>query len=126
MELRRIYRIENPIHMDGMWYTKDGIYRKTIDILCPNGKAKEFPMPLDLEHHKKSGFDWQSAGKSVEDMNFWFTSEDALSLYNNGFRLFEFEVTEFQELENEILFHRGGVITQKEIPLDVVWDINLL
>ena len=83
-------------------------------------------MPLKLELHKKGGFDWQSAGKSVEDMNFWFTSEDALSLYNNGFRLFVFEVSEFQELENEILFHRGGIITQKQIPLDSIWDTHNL
>lgn len=122
METRVIYRIENPTDMDGMWYTNKGIMRKKIHILCPNGIAKDFPMPLNLELHRKDGYIWQSAGKSIENMNQWFTSQDAINLHSNGFKLFQFEVNMFQELEMEILFCRKGIIKQKEIPLESVWQ----
>lgn len=124
METRKVYRIENPVDMDGMWYNKNGIARKKIHILCPNGIAKDFPMPKNLELHRKDGLVWNSAGKSVENMNQWFTPEDAINLYNKGFKLFEFEVNKFQELDMEILFYRKGIISQKEIPLETVWNIN--
>ena len=78
-------------------------------------------MPLN-PLHQKDGKIWQSAGKSIENMNQWFTSEDAKNLYNNGFKLFQFNVNMFQELEMEILFCREGVIDQKEIPLENVWE----
>lgn len=118
-----IYRIENPEDMDGMWYTKNGVFRKNIHILCPNGIAKDFPMPLNLELHRKDGEIWNSAGKSIKGMHYWFTSEDAINLINKGFKLFQFEVSMFQELENEILFCRKGILSQKEIPLERVWNI---
>jgi hypothetical protein len=56
METRTIYRIENPIEMDGMWYTKDGILRQRIHILCPNGIAKDFPMPFNRYTKKTDMF----------------------------------------------------------------------
>ncbi len=118
-----VFRIENPEDRDGMWYTKNGVLRKKIHILCPNGIAKDFPMPFN-PLHQKDGKIWQSAGKSIENMNQWFTVEDAINLYNNGFKLFQFETTLFQELDMETLFCREGVISQKEIPLEAVWDIK--
>lgn len=121
MEVKTIYRIENPEHMNGMWYNKNGIFMKNIHILCPNGIAKDFPMPLNLDLHRKDGKIWNSGGKSIENMNQWFTIEDAKSLYNNGFKLFEFEVSEYNELEMEILFTRDGILSKKEIPLEMVW-----
>ena len=57
-------------------------------------------------------------------MNQWFTASDAINLYNNGFKLFEFETTMFQELDMEILFCRQGVIKQREIPLESIWNIG--
>ena len=124
MNTKIIYRIENPDDRDGMWYTKDGIARKKIHILCPDGIAKDFPMPLNLKSHRKDGEIWQSAGKSIENMNQWFTAKDAMNLYNNGFKLFKFEVNMWQELENEILFCRKGIIKQDEIPLHLIWDLT--
>ena len=79
METKIVYRIENPEDKDGMWYTKEGILRKKIHILCPNGIAKDFPMPFN-PLHKKDGHIWNSAGKSIENMNQWFTPEDAINL----------------------------------------------
>jgi hypothetical protein len=122
MELRTIYRIENPLDEDGMWYGGDGILKKKIHILCPNGIAKDFPMPFN-PLHRKDGKVWKSAGKSVENMNQWFTLEDAKSLYENGFRLYEFKTRVWQELEMEILFVPTEVESKIEIPIYTVWNI---
>lgn len=92
--------------------------------MCPNGIAKDFPMPFN-PIHQKDGHIWQSAGKNIENMNQWFTADDAINLFKNGFKLFEFKTTMFQELEMEILFCRKGIIEQKEIPLESIWDIKL-
>lgn len=124
MKTKTIYRIEIPEDRNGMWYNKDGVFQKTIDILCPNGIAKDFPMPLNLELHRKDGRVWNSAGKSIQNMNEWFSPEDARNLMNSGFKIFEFDVNIYNELENEILFCREGIIKQKEIGLDIIWDLT--
>lgn len=123
IKTKTIYRIENPTDKDGMWYDKNGVFRKTIHILCPNGIAKDFPMPENIPLHRKEGIIWNSGGKSIENMNEWFTVEDAKSLYTKGFKLFQMEVDLYQELEKEILFCRDNIITQKEIPLEHVWKL---
>lgn len=122
-KIKTIYRIENPTDMNGMWYNIQGEPLKRIHELCPNGIAKDFPMPYDLLW-RKDGRIWNSGGKSIENMNQWFTAEDAINLMNNGFKLFQFEVNIYNELDMEILFCREGIIKQKEIPLELVWNIN--
>jgi len=123
-ETKTIFRIEVPESKSGMWYNKNGVFQKKIHILCPDGIAKDFPMPLNLELHRKGGEIWNSGGSSVEQMNHWFTSSDAKNLFKKGFKLFQFEVNMYQELENEILFCRKGIITQKDIPLETIWDLS--
>lgn len=118
-----VYRIEIPEDKNGMWYSKDGVLQPKIGIYCPYGTAKDLPMPLNLELHRKDGLIWNSGGKSIENMNHWFTAEDAKSMMNHGFKLFEFDVNLFQELEHETLFCRDGLISQREIPLEKVWNI---
>jgi hypothetical protein len=101
---------------------RDGVLKKKIHIICPNGIAKDFPMPYNPLHRKDAKV-WKSAGKSIENMNQWFTSEDAKSLFDNGFRLYEFKTKVWQELEMEILFVPSEVESKVEIPLNKVWDI---
>lgn len=50
--VKTIFRIENPTHMNGMWYNKDGVATNTINELCPYGQAKTFPMPENLDIHR--------------------------------------------------------------------------
>ena len=128
MELKtvKVYRIEIPEDKNGMWYNKNGVFQKKIHILCPNGIAKDIPMPLNLALHRKDGDIWNSAGASIEQMNAWFSPQDAVNLMNGGFKLFEFVVSKFQELEFETLFTRSGIISQRTIPLETVWDIKNL
>ena len=118
--MKTIYRIENPNTMNGMWYDYNGNFNPTIQNLCPNSIAKDFPMGY-CDDHKKDSKDWYSAGKSKENMHYWFSKEDALNLINNGFSLFEFKVNEWFEKENEILFTREGVISASILSIDDVW-----
>jgi hypothetical protein len=120
MKTKTIYRIENPVTHHGMWYDANGNYDPVIKKLCPNGITKDIPMPFNNEH-QKDGYKWYSAGKSIENMHQWFSSEDAQNLLNNGFKLFKFKVTMYQEKDMEILFCREGIIESKEIPLEDVW-----
>jgi hypothetical protein len=121
--MKTVYRIEKPDETSGMWYTKEGVMRKTIHILCPYGRAKDLPMPYNLLH-KKDGEVWISTADSKDNMNYFFTTEDAINLYNNGYKLFEFKASMYQYLEHEVLICRKGIISQKEIPLETLWDIH--
>lgn len=119
--IKTIFRIENPVEKNGMWYDKNGNYKPIIKDLCPNGITKDLPMPFN-ELHKKDGLRWFSAARSIENMHQWFSADDAIRLFNSGFRLFKFKVTMYQELEMEVLFCREGIVECKEIPLDEVWN----
>ncbi|KAJ6246562.1 hypothetical protein M0813_19229 [Anaeramoeba flamelloides] len=115
-----IYRIEKIHGLNGMWYDKNGQYDPVINEICPNALAKDIPMDHD-EIHRKDNKVWQSAGKSIDNMNKWFSREDAINLLKNDFKLYEMKVKEFIELEMEILFTRQGILERKEIPIDEVW-----
>jgi len=123
METRIVYRIENPKDKGGMWYDGEGNFNPTIHLLCPNAIAKDFPMGF-CDDHQREGKRWQSAGKNIENMNQWFSREDAENLVANGFHLYKFEVTEWYEKEMEILFTREGVVAVEIIPIDHVWVLS--
>jgi hypothetical protein len=113
-----IYRIENPTTHHGMWYDANGNYVPLIKDLCPNGITKDLPMPFN-EAHRRDGYEWYSAGKDIDNMHQWFSTEDAQRLINNGFKLFQFQVTMYQELEMEVLFCREGVIERRALDIAV-------
>lgn len=120
MPSKTIFRIENPSTMHGMWYNHKGEYDPAIHRLCPNALAGEFAMPR-CASHSAHGKQWYSAGKSIANMQQWFNRQDALNLVAAGYVLYQFEVTEWQEKEMEVLFTREGILSQVEIPVDHVW-----
>lgn len=122
--VKTIYRIEK--EWRSMWYDNEGRFDPIIHDLCPYGIAKDFPMPLNLDLHRKDGLIWYSAGKSIQNMNEWFSPLDAVNLVRNEFQLFKIKVNNYQELENEILFCKSGIVEKTPIPLEEVWDIGKL
>lgn len=120
----KIYRIENPVSKHGMWYKEDGTFDPFIYKLT-EGISKDLPMLFNPEH-KEGGIDWCSAGSSIEQMNMWFSPLDALELMQNGYNLYEMQVTTFKKMEHEVLFSRDSIVSQVEIPLGLIWDINSL
>lgn len=118
----KIYRIENPDTMHGMWYRLDGSYDPFINRLT-EGISKDLPMDFDERYHA-GGQKWFSGCPTIELMNHWFTPLDALELQQNGYRLFQFESKQFKVEEFQTIFTREGVLHQQEIPLDTVWDLS--
>lgn len=117
-----ILRIENPESMHGMWYDSNGNFDPFIKKLS-EGISKDLPMEFCADH-KLDGLDWYSAGKSIEEMNQWFSARDAFELMKSGYKLFRFDVVTYQIKEHEVLFTRDGILDQQEIPLDAVWNIG--
>lgn len=118
---KTVFRIENPHHMHGMWYDRSGKFDPVINRLCPNALAKDFPMSFNFRHFKGNK-KWYSSAKSSENMKQWFNRSDAENLLEHGFRMFKFIVSEYQELDYEVLFTREGVVDQQEISIDEIWD----
>ena len=118
----KIYRIENEETMHGMWYRLDGTYDPFIKRLT-EGKSKDLPMEFH-EKYSKDGFKWFSGCDNKEHMRQWFSELDALELFKNGYKLYEFESQQFIKEENQVLFTREGILSKNEIPLDTIWNIN--
>lgn len=120
--METVYRIENPDTMHGMWYKLDGTWAPVIFNLS-EGISKDLPM----EYHPRyalRGRKWFFAGKSIENMNQWFSPQDAWELHLMGYKLYRFDVEEFQMEEYQCLFTREGIVTQEQIPLEVVFDLS--
>lgn len=118
----KVYRIENPNTMHGMWYKLDGTYCPFIKTLT-EGISKDLPMDFD-EKYSKDGFAWFSAGKSIENMRQWFSKRDAQELRDAGYILYEFEVSQYEIWEMQAVFTREGVVAQREIPINDIWGID--
>jgi uncharacterized protein (DUF2225 family) len=116
-----VFRIEHEITKDGMWYDINGIFTNKIQIICPNALAKDFPMDYN-EIYKAHNTIWQSSGKSIENMNEWFSKQDAINLHNAGLKLYELDVQNYIELENEILFDRNSIVNRREITISKIWN----
>lgn len=122
MSVIKVYRIENPNTMHGMWYKLDGTYSPFIMTLT-EGISKNLPMDFH-QRYSEGGKKWFSAGKSKDNMNQWFSPLDAIELNQNGYKLYAFDVSEYHIEEHQVIFTREGVIRSEEIPLDFLWDIK--
>jgi hypothetical protein len=120
----KIYRIENEKTMHGMWYRGDGTFDPFI-LRLTEGKSKDLPMGFN-ERYYKERLKWYSGAGSIEDMQHWFSARDALELYQNGYKLYEFQSKQFNVVEHEIMFTREGILSKQEIPLETIWEINKL
>lgn len=119
-----IYRIENEETEHGMWYREDGTYDPFI-LRLTEGKSKDLPMGFDPNRFT-GGYKWFSSCSNLDDMRHWFSDLDALELFKNGYKLFQFEAGQTIVLPHEVMFTREGLISKTEIPLDTIWNINRL
>lgn len=118
----KIYRIENEITNHGMWYREDGVYDPFI-LKLSDGKSKHLPMEWHDRYYKER-LKWFSGCHSIELMRHWFSNLDALELFQNGYKLFEFKSKQYKAEEHQILFTREGILKKQEIPLETIWDIK--
>lgn len=120
--MKTIYRIENEETEAGMWYRSGAIYDPFIKTL-KDGKSADLPMGYH-ERYSKDGLAWFSGTVNREQMQSWFSVQDAMELHANGYKLFEFVSNQYIEEEYQVIFTREGIITKKEIPLSVLWDMT--
>lgn len=116
-----IYRIENPITNNGMWYNHLGEYDPFI-LRLTDGKSKGLPMGYN-ELHKRDNRDWYSGTDSRDQLEDWFSLKDVNELMESGYYLYKFIVTEWNELEHEVLFTREGIISQTRLEMSDLWDV---
>lgn len=114
-----IWRIENQKTMHGMWYELSGEYNPFIFTLT-EGISKNLPMDYNKRYHK-DGKKWFSGCNNFEDMRSWFSIKDAYELKRAGYELYEFEATECVVEDNQVLFTREGLKSQKMIPIETIW-----
>lgn len=107
---KTIYRYENPTTQVGMWYNANGEFNPFI-VNLTDGKAKELPMPYN-PLQKKDGKDWYSGVGDLESFVHWFSVQDKKELIEAGYKLYRFVVTEWQELDTEVLFTRESIVEQ--------------
>lgn len=117
-----IYRIENEETNHGMWYRQDGTFDPFIYRLS-DGKSKNLPMDFH-ERYSKGGMKWFSGCNNINDMQHWFSDNDALELFKNGYKLFQFKSNQFIVEDFQTLFTREGILSKHEIPLDTIWNIK--
>jgi hypothetical protein len=118
----KIYRIENQETYHGMWYRLDGTFDPFIKKLS-NAQCKDLPMDFH-ERYYKDRLKWFSGADNVKDLKYWFNAQDAFELQQNGYKLYQFESKQFIKEENQTLFTREGILSQQEIPLETIWNIN--
>ena len=118
-QVKQIYRIENLETMRGMWYDKNGNYNPFIEQLT-EGVSKDLPME-EHERYGKGGFRWYSGCDNIEDMQRWFSVQDAVELSQANYQLYLYTVKDFVEEEHQVLFTREGIQNKKIIRLEDVW-----
>ena len=114
MTIQLIYRIEHSLTSDGMWHTMDERGDQPLVAQLTRQDIAQMPMP-DNDLHRAKGRQWYSGVPSMEAMTFWFTSKDMFELFELGFDIFCYEVTEWNHLEHETLFTRESVLSKTNI-----------
>lgn len=110
-----IYRIENPVTMNGMWYNERGEYEPRIFDLT-EGVSAHLPMGWH-ERYGQGGNRWFSGCSDVELLKHWFSIRDIMELDEAGYKLFSFQSTEFIHEEFQTLFTRRGLVEQVQLDI---------
>ncbi len=115
----KIYRIENPTTMRGMWYENNGIYNPVITKLT-EGISKHLPMDYHSRYHADNKR-WYSGCCDKGQMRMWFSPRDVAELIDMGYGLFEFDSEEYKIEENQTIFTREGLSGFQLINLIEIW-----
>ena len=101
--MARLFRVENPDTMKGLWYDGAGNfteYVKTLD----DGHCRDLPMPYNPE----IAGGWFSACDNTVDMRNWFSGADLQQLQQRGYHLYEVHVPDMdcRSVDGHIVFRR--------------------
>lgn len=110
--VRVVYRVFDPVGVEGLWYTKDKIQTNRIRrVLIGND------MPMDrADVYSTNNKVWRSSACSIPQLRYWFTHDELAKLILHGMVLGEFVVTEWIELPHgEIIFSEGELCRAVDI-----------
>ena len=117
----KAYRVENQADKHGIWRNFDGSLNPVFSKLS-DGLAKSLPMPDD-DFYRVDGKQWFSATDSPMKLPVWFSLQDVLEMLAMGYKVYEFEVTEWRYVSMyEIVFTRESIVSQREIDYSQIWE----
>lgn len=116
-----IYRVENPITWQGLWYRKDGTFNPFIKTLT-NAVARDLPMGFDPQF-KVGGLDWFSGCDNLTDMKNWFSTQDLEELSSFGYNLYGFNVERYRTVNGHAVFAREHVTQSHKLDLSLLKSI---
>ena len=119
--MNTIYRVENPVTWQGLWYRKDGSFNPFIKTLT-NAIARDLPMGFDPEF-KVDGLDWISGCDNLPDMKNWFSAQDLTELYGFGYDLYEFKVERYRTVNGHAAFAREHILESQKLDLSLLKKI---
>jgi hypothetical protein len=120
--MTKLYRVENPLSKQGLWYREDGTFNPFIKTLT-NAISRDLPMGFDPQF-KLEGLDWISATDKLSDMKYWFSPQDLQELEGLGYGLFEFDVTRYRTLNGHAVFAKEHVLQANRIDLSLLKELQ--
>lgn len=121
MTMKRLYRIENPDTMEGLWYNSQGEYTEYVKTL-DHGQCRELPMP----HDETLAGGWFSACHSPLDLLNWFSPADLAQLQERGYGMYRVDVPadDCLLLPDHAAFRRERASLTELAPLTVLADLQ--
>ena len=117
-----IFRVENPLTKQGLWYGEDGGFNPYIKTLT-NAISKDLPMDFDPAF-KLEGLDWISGCDNIPEMKNWFSVRDLKELESRGYGLYEFSVNRYRKLNGHAVFAKEHVLQTSKIDLSILIGVN--
>ena len=114
-----VYRIENPVTRNGLWYNDKKEYTAFIKTLS-NAKCKDLPMPFDPELYSQEGLAWFSATDKLEEIPDWCSLQDLVELEEAGYNLYAFTVQHYRKVPGHVVFAREHILKCEKLDLDVL------
>ena len=117
-----VFRVENPLTKQGLWYGEDGVFNPFIKTLS-NALSKDLPMNFDPAF-KAEGLDWISGCDNLPDMQNWFSKQDLQELEGRGYRLYQFNVNRYRTVNGHAVFAKEHVLETSRIDLSLLKGTN--
>jgi hypothetical protein len=116
--MAKLYRVENPLSQQGLWYRADGMFNPFIKTLT-NALARDLPMGFDPQF-KVEGLNWISACDNLPDMRNWFSTQDLQELEARGYSLFEVNVERYRTVNGHAVFAKEHVLQTEKLDLSLI------
>lgn len=111
-----IYRIQS-LKKESLWYSFEGKFEDKIKTIT----GQSIPMPWEEFRQIDDKVKLLSSVQHINMLPHWFNKEQINKLFNSGFSLFKYEVSEIIELpKGECLFDFNKIISCEEIQTSIL------